>query len=152
MYGGKILFKEAKHFKTTLKAQINDLDREVRDRLMSGADPKGYEYVKAIHFKEDARLAVERMFENIDVLLSPTVPITAPNINQRKTDIGGIMKDIRSILRKNTCPWNYTGHPSLSVPCGFSNDHLPIGLQLTGPMNSEAQLYRFGYHLERFNS
>lgn len=133
----------------TLRNHADDLDPEVKERLIESGNEKGHEYVNAIRFREKAVFEAEQLFENIDVLLTPTLPILPPDIDQRNIEIDGKTETVRSMLLRNTSPWNYTGHPSLSVPCGFSKDNLPIGVQLVGPYHGEAQVYRFGYWLEQ---
>ena len=48
-------------------------------------------------------------------------------------------------MNRNTCPTNLTGHPALSVPCGFGENGLPIGLQLMGRRWEESTLFRAAY-------
>jgi aspartyl-tRNA(Asn)/glutamyl-tRNA(Gln) amidotransferase subunit A len=76
---------------------------------------------------------VRRVFEGVDVVLTPTVPITAPPIE------GSIDGDL--ILR-NTWPFNAARTPALSLPCGFDTNTLPIGLQLVAAPYDEATLFR----------
>lgn len=63
--------------------------------------------------------------------------------------IGDYQDGVRPALLRLTAPTNFTGNPSLSVPCGFSKDGLPIGFQLIGKHGEEAKLYQFGYAYEQ---
>jgi aspartyl-tRNA(Asn)/glutamyl-tRNA(Gln) amidotransferase subunit A len=85
----------------------------------------------------------------VDVLLTPTLPITATKIGQREIRIGGYEENVRSALTRFTGPTDLTGHPSLSVPCGETETGLPVGLQLIGRHFDEATLYRFGHAYEK---
>ena len=82
--------------------------------------------------------AFEELFTRIDVLLTPTTPITAPTIEQCRTDPPALA------LIRCTLPFNLAGLPALSVPCGLSTAGLPIGLQIVGRHFEEATVLRVG--------
>ena len=91
----------------------------------------------------------DRALREVEVFLTPTIPILPTKIGQRKIDIRGSKEVVRSALTRFVRPTNLNGFPSLSVPCGFSTSGLPIGLQLIGRPFDEANLYRFGYAFEQ---
>ncbi|WP_077614329.1 Asp-tRNA(Asn)/Glu-tRNA(Gln) amidotransferase GatCAB subunit A [Caenibacillus caldisaponilyticus] len=132
-----------------IEARSKDYDPEVYERLLEGKQPKGYEYVRAIRMREEITQQVEACFKTADVLMTPTLPILPTNIDQRELILNGKTLKVRSALLKNTSPWNYTGHPALSVPCGRSKTGLPIGLQIIGPLHQEIRLYAFARQIER---
>ena len=132
-----------------IEARSKDYDPEVYERLLEGKQPKGYEYVRAIRMREEITQQVEACFKTADVLMTPTLPILPTNIDQRELILNGKTIKVRSALLKNTSPWNYTGHPALSVPCGRSKTGLPIGLQIIGPLHQEIRLYAFARQIER---
>ena len=76
----------------------------------------------------------------VDVLLTPTLPITATEIGQREVSIEDYEELVRSALTRFTGPTDLTGHPSLSIPCGTTAPGLPVGLQLIGQHLDEAAL------------
>jgi aspartyl-tRNA(Asn)/glutamyl-tRNA(Gln) amidotransferase subunit A len=125
----------------------DDYDPEVYERLIGSKETRGYEYVKAIRMRDKLIQGVEDCFNDVDVLLTPTLPILPTDIDQREVVINGKTLNVRATLLKNTRPWNYTGHPALSVPNGWSDLGLPIGLQLIGAYNQEALLYKIGEKL-----
>jgi aspartyl-tRNA(Asn)/glutamyl-tRNA(Gln) amidotransferase subunit A len=84
----------------------------------------------------------------VDVLLTPTVPIAATEIGQREVETNGHSEHVFSVLTRLTGPTNLNGLPSLSVPCGFTSSGLPIGLQLIGRPFDEATLYRYAHAYE----
>ena len=75
------------------------------------------------------REAVNGVFDEIDVLLTPTVPIVAPAMAKLKQNPEQL-RPIELLLMRNTRPFNVWGIPAISVPCGFTGDGMPIGLQL----------------------
>lgn len=88
----------------------------------------------------------DRALAQVDVLIMPTTPMKAHKCGAR-IDVRGLMSHGWNILG-NTAPFDITGHPSLSVPCGKSND-LPHGLMLTGRHFDEATLLRVGHAFEQ---
>jgi aspartyl-tRNA(Asn)/glutamyl-tRNA(Gln) amidotransferase subunit A len=80
----------------------------------------------------------ERFFTDYDVLLTPTTPIPAPLLE------GPDAVEQARKLTRFTAPFNLTGLPALSLPCGFTRTGLPIGLQIIGPAWTEALVLRAG--------
>ncbi|HJV47234.1 MAG TPA: amidase [Bacillota bacterium] len=122
---------------------------EVKERLVASKETKGYEYVKAAQIRRDAVKRFNDVFKTADSLLVPTLAITPKNIGQREVEVNGQKEHIYSALLRLNGPTNLTGFPSLSVPCGFSSDGMPIGMQLIGKHFDEANLYRIGYAFEQ---
>jgi aspartyl-tRNA(Asn)/glutamyl-tRNA(Gln) amidotransferase subunit A len=130
-----------------LATQGTDYDPEVYERLLESKETRGYEYVKAMRLRDSLIQGVDSCFNEVNVIITPTLPILPTDVDQREIVIGGKTLNVRGALLKNTRPWNYTGHPALSVPNGWSAFGLPIGLQLIGPYHSEALLYKIGQKL-----
>jgi len=76
---------------------------------------------------------VDRIFNDLDVIVTPTVPVTAPLING---PIDG------ALILRNTWPFNAAGIPAISVPCGKDANGLPIGLQIAGRRNNDDGVLR----------
>jgi len=93
----------------------------------------GIDYVRAQRFRARLTRAVEALFEGVDVLLSPAVGFVAPAEDPVIQGGDGDGEMLSSGLA------NVTGHPAISLPCGFS-DGLPVGLQLIGPGGRDAAL------------
>jgi aspartyl-tRNA(Asn)/glutamyl-tRNA(Gln) amidotransferase subunit A len=128
-----------------LKSSPETFDEEVRERLMEGERLKAHRYASAQQRKLAAKDDFEEALGAVDVLLAPTLPITATLIDQREVNVGGYEEPVRSALTRLTGPANLIGFPSLSIPCGFTASGLPVGVQLIGRPFDEATLYRFGH-------
>ena len=133
-------------------AEPEKFDEEVRERVEAGTRPKAYEYANAQRAKLRSLHAFSRALEEVDVLLTPTVPIPATLIGQREAKVGGADVPVRAELNRLTGPTNLNGLPSLSVPCGYTRTGLPVGMQLIGPAFGEATLYRYGHAYESAQS
>jgi aspartyl-tRNA(Asn)/glutamyl-tRNA(Gln) amidotransferase subunit A len=98
-------------------------------RIQAGADISPSDVLRATRELETSRDAIQKIFDEVDLLLTPTVPIPPPII----ADLQKHPEDLRPqelIMLRNTRPFNVWGIPAISVPCGFTKDGLPIGLQL----------------------
>ena len=132
-----------------LKANPGGFDDQGLERLLKGEDLRAYRYANAQQRKLRSRREFEEVLVEVDVILSPGVPIPATEIGQREISINGHQEAVYSALTRLTGPTNLNGLPSLCVPCGTTASGLPVGLQLIGRPFDEATLYRFGHAHEK---
>lgn len=122
---------------------------EVKRRIMLGtyALSAGYYeayYLKASQVRTLIRRDFDRAFEQCDVLVGPTAPAVAFPLGAKTEDpVAMYLSDVCTI------PVNLAGLPGMSIPCGFSQEGLPIGLQLVGRPLGEETLLRAGYAFEQ---
>ena len=90
----------------------------------------------------------QSVWKHADVLLTPATPTVAPRIGETTVEIGGEMEDARLASTRLVRGINVLGLPALAVPCGFSSEGLPLGLQIIGRPFDEALLLRSGAALE----
>ena len=132
-----------------LESAPEKFDEEVREYLVAGERLKAHRYVIAKQNKLHALEEFKRVLDGVDVLLTPTVPIAAPEIGQREIEIGDHREHVDAVLTRLTGPTNLTGLPSLSVPSTPVDSGLPTGLQLIGRQFDEATVYRYGQAYEK---
>ena len=72
-------------------------------------------------------------FDRCDVIVAPTTPRTATDLSGNRVTVAGVSMDVRAMTARLTRPFNMSGSPAVSIPCGFGSDGLPIGLQIAGP-------------------
>ncbi len=116
---------------------------DIRQRLETGAELTSTDYVLARHVQAEGRRSFELFFTKYDLLLLPSTPIFAPLIEGT-----GAIEAARQLTRF-TSPFNLTGLPALSVPCGFSKNGLPFGLQLISKHWGEAKVLQAGQAFEQ---
>jgi aspartyl-tRNA(Asn)/glutamyl-tRNA(Gln) amidotransferase subunit A len=102
---------------------------ETLRRIQSGANISAPDALRASRELQASRHAIQEIFNDVDVLLTPTVPIPPPKIADLKANPDNLRPQELLMLR-NTRPFNVWGIPAISVRCGFTKDGLPIGLQL----------------------
>ena len=95
------------------------------------------------------RESYRKLFEQFDLLVLPTTPITAKPFKDKKVWWRGMQQDFLDLYISNTWVFNVTGHPAISVPCGFSSDGLPVGLQLVARQFEEVMLLRVAAMFEQ---
>jgi Asp-tRNA(Asn)/Glu-tRNA(Gln) amidotransferase A subunit family amidase len=98
-------------------------------RIQSGANISASDALRASRDLQASRHAIQEIFDDVDVLLTPTVPIPPPRIADLR-EHPDTLRPQELIMLRNTRPFNVWGIPTISVPCGFTKDGLPIGLQL----------------------
>ena len=91
---------------------------------------------------------IGRVFEDVDVLVTPTMPVPAPAIAELKQN-PDLLRPRELLLLRNTRPVNLWGLPAISVPCGFTSTGLPIGLQIIGPHWREDRVLQLAYAYEQ---
>ena len=98
-------------------------------RIQSGAKVSASDALRASRDLQASRHAIRKMFDDVDVLLTPTVPLP-PAVIADLREHPDNLRPQELIMLRNTRPFNVWGIPAISVPCGFTKDDLPIGLQL----------------------
>jgi len=94
------------------------------------------------------RREFDQLWDQVECIIAPSTPNTAPSIGDTTVRLGGIEEDVRLATTRLVRGINALGYPSLSIPCGLSSAGLPIGLQIFGPAFEEALLLRAGAALE----
>ena len=89
------------------------------------------------------------LLKQVDVIVTPTIPIPAAKIGQDTAQIGGEEHNVRMATTRNMRALNLTGLPLLQVPCGLSSEGLPIGLQIIGRLWDEVGIMQVGHAYEQ---
>ncbi len=126
-----------------LKEHPDWFGADVRQRLETGAAFTSSEYVLARHTQTEIKRHCELLLNLYDVLILPTTPISAPVLEGENA-----LERARQLTRF-TSPFNLTGLPALTVPCGFTKDGLPIGLQFVSRAWNEAGVLRAGFAFQQ---
>jgi len=117
-------------------------------RIRSGEKVTAAEYIERRRELEAARRGIRAVFAGVDVLVTPTTPLSAPSIAELKMNPDELRPAELKLLR-NTRPFNVWGLPAISVPCGFTQSGLPIGLQIAGPHWREDLVLRLAHAYEQ---
>lgn len=131
------------------KTRSEKFGEEVKRRILIGnyALSAGYYdayYLKALKVRRLIKEDYDKAFEKVDVIVTPTAPTPAYRIGAMTNDpLKMYLQDIYTV------PLNLAGLPGISVPCGYSREKLPIGLQIIGKPLDEATVLRTAYTYEQ---
>ncbi len=147
---GTILMAEAAAYHRELLAKDGDkLDSAVRLRLEAGLFVSAADYLKAQQGRAKFNREMAAVFREVDLLAGPAEPITAPPILATEVDIDGQQVGTTAALTQYTRPYNISGVPAISLPCGFSQSGMPIGLQLAGKPFAETTVLQAAHAYEQ---
>lgn len=132
-----------------LRTRAGDFDPDVRDRLLAGAMVPGAWVAKAQTFRRWYRERVMGLFADVDVILAPATPCTAPLIGQKTMILGGEEMPVRPNLGLFTQPISFIGLPVCAVPVWTDGERLPIGVQVVAAPWRENLVLRVAHALER---
>ncbi|MBN1668701.1 MAG: Asp-tRNA(Asn)/Glu-tRNA(Gln) amidotransferase subunit GatA [Anaerolineales bacterium] len=133
----------ATRYQEALLMQPEIFGADVLQRLRQGQATSAADYGRARQEQVALRQQFVELFQRYDLLLTPTTAIAAPLRGSEDA-----VRRARELLR-DTSPFNLTGLPALSLPCGFTTEGLPIGLQIVAPHWAEARLLRAAYAYEQ---
>jgi aspartyl-tRNA(Asn)/glutamyl-tRNA(Gln) amidotransferase subunit A len=119
-----------------LARHADEYHPETLRRIRSGAEVTATEYVDGYRKLQQHRREILRIFDEVDLLITPTTPILPPTI----AGLEAAPEELRPteiLMLRNTRPFNVFGLPAISIPCGYSQSGLPIGLQISGAPGAE---------------
>ena len=133
------------------RAQADDLSDTLKISMFVGEyflkHYRGHYYAKAQNLSRKLRGAYDAAFERYDLLLMPTTPMKATPLPKPTASLAEYCERAFELL-PNTSPFDCTGHPSMSVPCGMAGG-LPLGMMLTAKHYNESAIYRAAHAFEQ---
>ena len=134
-----------------LDDRITDFTDYVRNTLQHAAGLSAADLSTSLLRVDQIRRQMEIFFDDYDLLLTPTMAVTAFPIEERPTIIGGKAVNPFWGYLPFTFPINMTGQTAANVPCGFSQDGMPVGLHIIAPKGSESLVLRASSAFEIIN-
>ena len=147
---GAILMAEAAAYHRDLLASDGDkLYPPVRLRLEAGLFVSAADYLRAQQSRQLFDRQARELLQDVDLLAGPTEPVTAPPLLAERVQAGEREIGTTGALTQYTRPYNLTGFPAISIPCGFSQTGLPIALQLAARPFDEPTALRAAHAYEQ---
>jgi len=146
--GRVILLSEASAVFERFSDRRDEFGADVRVLFDQGMLIPATDYVNAQRLRRQFRDAFLRLFDSIDLLVTPTTPTVAKRIGQNSIMVGGQEEDFRLATTRLVRGINVLGFPAISIPCGFDGDRMPIGLQLIAKPFDERRLLAAAAALE----
>jgi len=133
-----------------LKERYEEYGTNIRTRLELGQYTPAWAYIQAQRLRQKTKESWNEVYKSIDLLLAPTTAIPAFPINCSTITFGDKEINPRDLgVLARTSPSNFNGFPCISVPCGFTESGLPIGLQLQGRPFEELLVFRAANSFEK---
>ncbi|EAU39877.1 glutamyl-tRNA(Gln) amidotransferase subunit A [Fulvimarina pelagi HTCC2506] len=127
---------------------VENFSDDVQLLVEMGERVRATDYLHAERFRTRlARTFAEAMRE-IDVVVGPTMPVTAWTVGQREVTLAGQTESVLESAWRLTYPWNLLGLPAITLPCGRDRDGLPIGFQMAGRPFDDARVVTFARIVE----
>jgi Asp-tRNA(Asn)/Glu-tRNA(Gln) amidotransferase A subunit family amidase len=144
-----ILHAEASAFhRERLRQRASDLGPDVRVRLQIGEFLMAVDYVQGQRLRRQVANGFLHLFDRIDVLMLPALPVVVPALGTRLITMGDRAEPVHRALTRYTAPFNLSGFPALVVPVGTDARGLPLGIQIAGRPFGELDILRVGIALE----
>ncbi len=131
-----------------LDGRPGDYGEDVFGRLSGGRNNSATDYILAREAQSRIRGQLREAMAGLDALALPMLPLTAAPIGQERVSVGGAEMDLRTSVTWYTQPFNLTGFPAISMPCGFTSAGMPIGFQLVAKPFEEGTLLRLAHAYE----
>ena len=145
-----IILAEAQWYhRDSLRNRPEDIGEDVRGRLMRRTDLSAEELMTAMRTRDAVTMETTLLLDRYDALVLPTTRIPAPPIAGQTILVNGEHVFAPTMLTTNTNPFNLTGMPALSLPCGFTESGLPISVQIVTKKWDEVTALRIGAAYER---
>jgi aspartyl-tRNA(Asn)/glutamyl-tRNA(Gln) amidotransferase subunit A len=132
IFGLTIASEAATYHREKILAHGDLYDPSIRIRIEGGLFISAAAYLHAQRAREAYRRAVATAMADVDVLAVPTVVVPSPAVGQDRVTIDGVEHPLRLTILRASQAFSLIGLPAMSVPCGFTNGGLPIGMQLVG--------------------
>jgi aspartyl-tRNA(Asn)/glutamyl-tRNA(Gln) amidotransferase subunit A len=132
-----------------IEQRADDFQPDVRLLIENGLFIPATYYIQAQRVRAMVFTETMKLFNQFDIMITPAEPMVATKVGQQTVKFGDVEESIDSALSRYLGPFNLTGLPALSIPCGYSSDGLPIGMQIVGRAYDETTVLRVGYSYER---
>jgi aspartyl-tRNA(Asn)/glutamyl-tRNA(Gln) amidotransferase subunit A len=145
---GVVLAEAQEIHSQALQTRLQDFGADLQ-QILSSPSPDTPTLMRALRERDKFSACVRQAMETVDVLVTPATPLVAPPIGQDIVRYGGKEESIFMAMIRCTAPFNCTGNPAMSLPCGFTSAGLPVGLQIVGRHFDEATVLRVGHAYEQ---
>lgn len=134
-----------------INRRAEDYSPEVREMLLQGKRISAVDYIKSLRTVKEIRSELLAMFPNrrIDAIVVPSTIVPAPRVDDNVVQVcKNVVLETRQALLRNAIVFNSTGLPTISIPIGFTNNNMPVGVQIVGPPFKEEIILSIAYCYE----
>jgi Asp-tRNA(Asn)/Glu-tRNA(Gln) amidotransferase A subunit family amidase len=144
-----VQFYEAYQYHQQFIEEYRDqYDPQTLARILQGKDVTEEQYRAARCTLDALRRRIAGVLRDVDVLITPTVPVSPPTIAELQSGLPELRKRELLMLR-NTRPFNVLGLPAITVPCGFTADGMPVGMQISAGLGADRKVLAIAHQFEQ---
>ena len=144
------LSEASEQHKKWIFSRGNEYSSEVRKMIYEGLDIRAVDYIQSFRFKNKLTKNFLKTLKKADVLITPTIDITAPKFSTFRKEL--VQSRLRRNLLKNCIPFNLNGFPAITIPVGFDRSGIPVGVQIIGKPYQEAIIISVANAFEQMNN
>ncbi len=126
--------------KEKIARELEKYGDDVKAVMESSSSIRAIDYISALRRKEQITADFNRLFNEIDLIVTPTLPALPKPIGEEVVQINGEPEQLFNCLIRYTSYFNLTGHPAISIPAGLTDEKLPVGVQFVGEKLNEQRL------------
>ncbi len=126
-----------------------EYDSVTRLHIETGLFVSAADYIKAQQSRHILNLEIDEALRQVDALVMPTSPVVAPRYDQPLVSLGDTQFRVRFLLSRITRVFNPGGYPAVTVPCGFTQSMLPVGMQIVARRFEDATVLRIAHAYEQ---
>ena len=131
-------------------ADRRDEFTETQRMLIDLADTHtGYQHAQAMRLRAEVTRRVDALFDDVSLVLSPTLPVLTPRRDAPSITVAGRELDFTLALVRYTCLFDHTGQPVVAMPASIVRPGVGTGVQVIGPRNRDADVVAFAERLEQ---
>jgi len=144
-----VMPEAATYHQKTFRERGHEYGADVQELLETGQLYLATTYIAAQRNRSVIKASLAAALDTVDVLLTPALPVTAARVGQQNYQWKDRQESVFAACARFLCPFNLAGLPAISIPCGLSDDQMPIGLQLAGKPFDEATVLRVADAFEK---
>ncbi|MFE7083282.1 amidase [Priestia megaterium] len=135
--------------KDRISSSFNMYSQDAQETFTRSKGISALDYIAALKKREELKQKVTEIFNEVDIMMTPTTPVVPSDIKAEQVNINGKTESMGDCLIRYVSLFNITGHPALSVPAGLTEDEIPIGMQFIANYYREDLLFQVGNCYEK---
>jgi aspartyl-tRNA(Asn)/glutamyl-tRNA(Gln) amidotransferase subunit A len=136
--------------KERIQSSLHMYSQDAKNTFTKSRGITALEYITALKKREELTRKVSDIFDTVDVMVTPTTPVTTSDVQTDRITMEGMTESIGDCMIRYVSLFNITGHPALAVPAGLTEDGIPVGLQFIAGHYREDLLFRAANSYEKF--
>ncbi|WP_057914691.1 amidase [Peribacillus muralis] len=136
--------------KERIQTSLHMFSEDAKSTFTRSKGITAFDYITALKKREELTRKVSDIFADVDVMITPTTPVTTSDVHTEQVTINGMTELLGDCMIRYVSLFNITGHPALNLPAGITQSGIPVGLQFIAGHYREDQLFQAANSYEKF--